>query len=68
MIGINHIGYITGLFTSPTEQAIKTATCFLTLGGIMTVYYAQLRLATAPVFWSCTILTSTLIIAHLFAL
>ena len=68
MIAINHLGYVAGLLTAPPEQAIRVATGFLTIGGIFVVYYGQAKLETAALFWSCTILTTALIVAHLLAL
>jgi len=68
MIAINHMGYIAGLLLAPPELAIRVATAFLTLGGAFVVYYGQAQLDTATMFWSCTVLTTLLVAAHLLLL
>uniref|UniRef100_A0A6V2NRQ1 Protein RFT1 homolog n=1 Tax=Ditylum brightwellii TaxID=49249 RepID=A0A6V2NRQ1_9STRA len=68
MIAINHAGYIAGLLSAPPEKAIRVATAFLTIGGSFFVYYGQAKLETAAAFWSCTVLTTLMIVAHLIAL
>lgn len=68
MIAINHVGYVSGLLAAPPEKAIRVATAFLTIGGAFVVYYGQAKLDTAVAFWSCTILTTVMLLAHLLAL
>ena len=68
MIAINHFGYVAGLLAAPPEKAIRVATGFLTIGGAFVVYYGQAKLETAAVFWSCTFLTTAMILTHLMAL
>jgi len=68
MIAVNHLGYVAGLLAAPPEHAIKVATGFLTFGGAFVVYYGQAKLKTAAAFWTCTILTSAMIVAHVLAL
>ena len=68
MIAINHAGYVGGLLAAPPEKAIRVATGFLTIGGAFVVYYGQAKLDTAVAFWSCTILTTAMIVAHILAL
>lgn len=68
MIAVNHMGYVAGLLSAPPQTAIRIATTFLTVGGAFVVYYGQAKLETAALFWSCTILTTALIVAHLLAL
>jgi hypothetical protein len=68
MIAVNHVGYVAGLLAAPPEHAIKVATGFLTFGGAIVVYCGQAKLKTTAAFWTCTILTSAMIVAHVLAL
>ena len=68
MIAINHLGYVAGLLAAPPERAIRVATGFLAMGGAFVVYYGQAKLQTAALFWSCTVLTTAMILAHVLAL
>lgn len=65
MIAINHLGYVAGLLSAPPEKAIRIATSFLVVGGAAVVYYGQATLDTQLAFWSCTVMTTALILAHL---
>ena len=68
MVAINHYGYVAGLLAAPPERAIQVATGFLVLGGAVVVFAGQLWLDTAPAYWSCTLLTTAMIGAHVIVL
>ena len=68
MVAINHYGYVAGLLAAPPERAIKVATGFLVLGGAVVVFAGQLWLDTAAAYWSCTLLTTAMIGAHVIVL
>lgn len=68
MIAINHFGYVAGLLAAPPEKAIRVATGFMTIGATFVAYIGHAKLDTSVAFWSCTILTAAMILAHVLAL
>lgn len=68
MIAVTHVAYTAAFVAAPSSKAIQVTTAFLTIVGISIFCHTQAKLDTALFFWSCTVVTSMLIGAHLAAL